>query len=344
MPKKLIFSTGGKKYALTFPGLLVLIAAGVAVGLLCGELLCRVFVRFPNEKKYLVFSSLGYREIPRDCRDKNLFWRPDLEFRGRRYAQQKPVNGLRIICLGDSVTQGFPLGTNADLPPEQTYPYFLEEKLRTALPQTEIEVINAGNGGYSSLQGYRYLRDTLTQYNPNIVISWFGVDDYAPAIFFDDRHQRVVAHDRCKKENVLEYSKLYLFLKTMLFSPVKRVSERDFYLNCSRICGVSRRRGAALIFVVPFSVDRQANTVEYLPGYKQVLERVQEQYPCAVVDIVPRLRHLDPQTLFVDRVHANGKGNEIIAGMLLPVVREKLQSAPVSMIAGGNYGGAVKEL
>jgi len=174
MGRNLGFSMRGKKYSLTLLGLAGLIAAGILTGLLCGEFLCRAFVRFPPEKKYLIFSSLGCAEIPPASRDADLFWRSSPEFRGGVYVKTKPAGGVRVICLGDSVTQGYPLGTNADLPAEQTYPRFLEETLKTVFPQAMVEVINAGIGGYSSLQGYRYLRDTLTGYAPDLVIKTGG--------------------------------------------------------------------------------------------------------------------------------------------------------------------------
>jgi Lysophospholipase L1 and related esterases len=340
MGRKLGFSMRGKKYSLTLLGLAGLIAAGILTGLLCGEFLCRAFVRFPPEKKYLIFSSLGCAEIPPASRDADLFWRSSPEFRGGVYVKTKPAGGVRVICLGDSVTQGYPLGTNADLPAEQTYPRFLEETLKTVFPQAMVEVINAGIGGYSSLQGYRYLRDTLTGYAPDLVISWFGVDDGAPAIFFTDKEQRGTGSDRCKKEHILEYSKLYLFLKTMWFEPQKRVSPRDFYFNCRRMHRLCQRQGSRLVFVVPFSVDRRANTIDYLSGYKQELERLRERYHCEVIDIVPRLRQLDPKSLFIDGAHANGKGNEIIAELLGAVVGEEPAASGIS----GSDAGTEKEL
>ena len=62
----------------------------------------------------------------------------------------KSKNTFRIICIGDSITQGYAQGKGL-LPREQTYVYKLEKLLTKKFKDKKIEVINTGNGGYSSL-------------------------------------------------------------------------------------------------------------------------------------------------------------------------------------------------
>jgi len=89
----------------------------------------------------------------------------------------KDLNGdgqIRILCFGDSITQGF--GDNAGEPPEDPpggfggYPPRLQ-----AL--TGVTVINAGVGGEQTGSGLDRLPDTLQQSNPDYVILLEGAND-----------------------------------------------------------------------------------------------------------------------------------------------------------------------
>ncbi len=77
----------------------------------------------------------------------------------------------RIICLGDSWTFGMNVGE------EQTYPRRVEARLREAVPQGDIEVVNLGVLGYSSYQGLELLKKKAPELNPDIVLIGFGMND-----------------------------------------------------------------------------------------------------------------------------------------------------------------------
>jgi hypothetical protein len=114
-----------------------------------------------------VFLMQTYDEIL-GAYDEHLLWRlkdvkPD--FHNETY---------KIICLSDSVSIMY--GGNKE------YPYMLENKLKQSFPQETFKVFNAGVPGYSSHQGYIYLKKELIRYNPDFVTINFGPNDHSAAL------------------------------------------------------------------------------------------------------------------------------------------------------------------
>lgn len=90
-------------------------------------------------------------------------------FIGPEFDRKKAPGTIRIFCLGDSCTAG-------DLLPslDDTYPSQLARELRRRYPDRAFEVINAGVGGYSSFQGRRWLEREIIQYEPDLIVLYFG--------------------------------------------------------------------------------------------------------------------------------------------------------------------------
>src|SRR4029450_9187452 len=86
---------------------------------------------------------------------------------------------LAILCLGDSWTFGWNVGST------QSYPQQLQDLLRREFPEANFEVFNLGVAGYSSIQGLRVLKTRVLDLNPDVVVVGFamnvthmaGVDD-----------------------------------------------------------------------------------------------------------------------------------------------------------------------
>lgn len=97
-----------------------------------------------------------------------------LGFRGAEIAFAKPPGTLRVATLGGSTTwcQG------AD---EDTWPAVLEALLRQRLPAggpfTDVEVINAGVSGYTSLESFANLKTRVLPLQPDIVVVYHAVND-----------------------------------------------------------------------------------------------------------------------------------------------------------------------
>src|SRR5712692_9842326 len=78
--------------------------------------------------------------------------------RGRAYPIAKNPKKYRILVVGDSFTEGVQVG---------------EDDLFTALLERNnprLEVLNAGVGGYGTVQEYLYLETTGLKHNPDLVL------------------------------------------------------------------------------------------------------------------------------------------------------------------------------
>ncbi len=101
-----------------------------------------------------------------------------LNEQGFRYgpvSQDKPAGTWRAFALGDSQTYG--AGVEAD----ESWPFNAEVTLR-GLVRREVQLINAGISGYTSLQAKRLIELQLLDYDPDLVL----VDCYIEDSLRDD--------------------------------------------------------------------------------------------------------------------------------------------------------------
>jgi lysophospholipase L1-like esterase len=82
---------------------------------------------------------------------------------GPEVAATKPNGEFRIVVLGDSYTVG------GQVPYEQTFPAVLEQRLHQA-GYAKARVINAGVGGYTTLNEAGLLRENLAWMQPDLVV------------------------------------------------------------------------------------------------------------------------------------------------------------------------------
>jgi lysophospholipase L1-like esterase len=98
-------------------------------------------------------------------------------FRGPEIAVPKPLNTVRIVCLGDSTTFNDNATTDG-----HTYPAQMERLLREhyagqSAGAPRIEVISAGVPGYTSLEALIYFESKLLDYNLDVAIFALGLND-----------------------------------------------------------------------------------------------------------------------------------------------------------------------
>jgi hypothetical protein len=88
----------------------------------------------------------------------------------REHTHAKPAGRLRVICLGDSHTQGFECRQGA------TYSARLEAGLRAR--GYDAEVINAGVSGFGTAEQLAFLENEGVRYAPDVVVAGFFANDY----------------------------------------------------------------------------------------------------------------------------------------------------------------------
>lgn len=92
-------------------------------------------------------------------------------FYPQSFAARKAEQGLRVFCLGGSTVQGRPYGV------ETSFSTWLQLNLQAALPDRDIEVVNAGGVSYASYRLVPILREVL-QYQPDLIVLYTGHNEF----------------------------------------------------------------------------------------------------------------------------------------------------------------------
>ena len=138
----------------------------------------------------------------------------------RNYSLDKPPHTFRILVLGDSVTFGH------GAPFETTYPYLLEQRLKSWRPDVKWEVWNLGVPGYNTAQELAYLQEVGPRYQPDLVVIGFFPNDFTgvePAMNPGLARRAASATLRTMQRYVYStelYKKIYLTARFQLFESV----------------------------------------------------------------------------------------------------------------------------
>ena len=220
------------------------------------ELLCR-FLTWAHVLEYHQAIQTVWRSGADDWRlatitgDENrepdpvLLWRPVARkpftfqrFKGPIAQVPKPPDVLRVMCYGDSLTDG---------PPKGGWPTWLGVlwKRCPPIPGRRVEVLNAGVAGYSSHQGLLRFLQEVDQYQPDLLLVSFGWNDAAEAAGQPDRSFRIPAWPLVACQRALIPYRAYLvfmnYTQRWRATPPKSASEAtNPRVSVRRISGKSR--------------------------------------------------------------------------------------------------------
>lgn len=335
----------------------VLAVVSVTVFFLIAEFSVRLIKVHVNQTGgYLNFGCYHWAAdqyvVPIQTRDDYLFWRcneEDGDFGERKYELEKGENTYRVLCLGDSTTQGYVLPPYK-FTPTTAYPRFLEEVLNKNSRGIHFEVMNAGCGGYSSFQGLRFLEKTLLAYHPDLIIAGFGINDASPAMTYSDKEQQPVSVPVQKVRAFLEKSHFVLVLRSAIFSGLSklqelredekmRVSGLDFEKNLKDIALLAKEKNAAVVFLKLPTTARSGRIEAFSRNagkedYEQVFDRLQKQ-GFLVIDLAAGFNRIpDGAKHFLDMCHTDPEGNKITAEEIYGELLEK-KMVPPEVLAQG---------
>jgi lysophospholipase L1-like esterase len=264
--------------------------------------------------------------------DEHTFWKvaPDEKsgvnnagFRDRDATTTDKADGVyRIICIGDSVTFGVPVELN---PPEKTFPKQLEILLEKRFGSGKVEVLNAGNPGYTSYQGLKQLKTRLRRYNPDLLIVQFGINDSSPAVGQTDKEQSTRSEAFLPVYNALSKSALYCTIVKWLRrnqknatpsnSEVQRVPPSNFKKNMLMIMAQGKLHDFECIFIKP---------VRFENGILETLYYYQPPQNAKIVDMLTSFKNYraDPAQLFHDVCHLTPEGHKLLALTIFNAITE----------------------
>ena len=125
---------------------------------------------------------------------------------------------IRIICMGNSTTFGNTLDRN------ETYPVQLEKFLRQKSVRN-LQVINAGIPGYSTLQGLILLEEKIWELQPDLIVISYGFNDRRaiPDESWQDSREFF-------KKDALKQERLEFFRKSFLFRWIIHLTGYDEHI------------------------------------------------------------------------------------------------------------------
>jgi lysophospholipase L1-like esterase len=257
--------------------------------------------------------------------DPVLLWRPVARkpftaqrFKGPLVQVPKPPGVVRVICYGDSLTDG---------PFRGGWPPWIEVLLnrRPPRPGLRCEVLNAGVAGYSSYQGLLRFLQEIDRYQPDLVLVSFGWNDAAPAIGQPDKSFRIPPWPGVLCQRALVRYRAYLVLMyytrcwrarppaTPSGCVQPRVSLEDYLANLERFRAEAEARDIPILFLTrphklaPPVLSRDPTWRASVPRYNAALRAWAARRDVPLIDAQHLFAEL-PASLFTDECHFTPEG------------------------------------
>jgi lysophospholipase L1-like esterase len=235
---------------------------------------------------------------------------------------------FRIMFLGCSTTFGWGVGD------DETYAALVERSLREQ-GHSEVEVINAGQPGHTSFQGLWLYQTVAAAYRPDLVFFGYTVQDARKAAYSDASQALLQQDARFLKQRLLDNSRLYLGLRTLIDGwrieakeredggeqGVYRVSREDFVANIRRFRELTAQ-GEAELALFDFPLERSGYTAEH----RRLVRIAADELGLRHLDIQAEVEHASTtQTLYFpqDPGHANAAGHAFIAERVVRFLNEQ---------------------
>jgi len=349
---------------LTFRRLVLFVMLAMVLVLAAVEIAARLFIpsgmQYVSEERFwqLLLHSNLFGQFDRV--DRIEVQHLDLRADGpgveeRFFPKEKAPGRRRIICLGSSSTFGAGLRHWS-----QVYPAKLETMLRDR--GHNVEVINAGFGGYNSYQLWIYLSEVLIRLHPDLVIFYYGGNEGygSSAKTFYPRAQAVVA--RLRERGVtdsaelsyavehgtagrwalgafrlLDHSRAVLWLRNRIVegriagelvdrrlepNDPRYLIEPTFETILQQMADLLREHGGRLILCPEAAA---ANTA-VRAGDRTTFAMLQQckKGGALCLDVLQQPPGIADASLFLDSSHLTEEGHERLAATLLPVVERAL--------------------
>jgi lysophospholipase L1-like esterase len=247
------------------------------------------------------------------------------------YPIPKPGGVYRVVVIGGSTVMG--MGAPG---PGDSLPAALERGLRRSFPGKRVEVINAGVMGYTSEQELHYLESGLLKFDPDLVIAYDGINDFlAPdgGIIEGNRSSSPVAVAKRGLWRITHASAIARRLREAFapapglpVSPPKfnPASVLRFHENHVRMMERARHASFKLAwFLQPAMGTDEGVRRSFFAAAGDVIRaerRVASNRYC-IGDLTQALTGVS-ETVYVDTLHLNARGNELIARKISEELRK----------------------
>jgi lysophospholipase L1-like esterase len=256
-------------------------------------------------------------------------------YRTHEFAVPKPDGLVRVICIGGSTTVA---GRTND----ETYPAFLERKLRLRFPGLPLEVLDLGVSAVTTQYWYARL-DEVLGYEPDLVVQYQAINDiswrhlprYAPAHRLRGWAYRSLLLQRLFPFPVAELDPYLHETFVTLGDTARACNERGVaYLGATfALPDPDRARGEfrrhldynAEYWMRRFPMHSYATWGAIARRYNRLYVDFAQRYHVPYVRVDERL---DDPALFIDVCHFTPEGIERLADAFLPAVADLVEDTP----------------
>jgi hypothetical protein len=244
--------------------------------------------------------------------------------RDRDFPLVPPPGRQRILMLGDSLAFGW------GVPGERTYSKRLEALLRHA--GHDAEVINTGVGNYNTEMQVAYFFEHGHKFNPHYVVLNYFINDAEPT-------------PRYATSVLARHSRAYVYFASRVDAALRQLSMagkadwRGYYASLydnpeglarvgaaiERLARYCREHGIRLYIA---NYPELRNPREYpFPQVDAAIERIAAATGVAYVPMLPAVRELEPESLWVTRPdpHPSVLAHDAFAGALFQLFDAQLR-------------------
>jgi lysophospholipase L1-like esterase len=212
-----------------------------------------------------------------------------------------------------------------------SYPLVMEQYLRAANPDRDIEVVNLAVPGYTSHQGLAWLRSEIETLEPDLVVACFGWNDINLRAGTDREMMQTDWYNVALRRTALASQAISHIVKwrreTKKSKPsahrdaVLRVPIEDYVGNFRQIARTAQEYGASVVILGPVYRGFEENPKEWerMTLQRDALRGAMQEAGIPYLEI-PELtehNHADNLMLFGEPVHPNDPGHRLMAVHLL---------------------------
>ncbi len=244
-------------------------------------------------------------------------------FRDHEYLLEKDPSVFRIAVLGDSIVWGHGLEL------QDTFAKQLESMLNEISGQ-RFEVLNFGVSGYSTQQEVELYRVKAKQYDPDLVIVGYCLNDFVDSSVEGEAFRRLY-YDIWSKSYLYDHLKrviagiFYNQFGYMADAPPAQFDLREQFRRLESYC--EGRRNVVVVFPILSDFNYYLYEVDHRRIHNAIRGLNYE-----TVDLLDTYRGCDPESLIQnprDRTHPNALGTRLAAQATVQLLAEK-QLVPIA--------------
>jgi lysophospholipase L1-like esterase len=260
--------------------------------------------------------------------------------RGPEFPERKPDGEIRLLTIGDSVTFGHLVSE------EETYPHYLQKYLEGSAPDKSLRVINCGVNGYSTREELLFLRKKGINYDPDIVLFGFVLND--ASIYARQYRLLTFKEMLSRNRHPGRMERMFRFLSRLHFvraitnileeviiqeDLIDEIREKRNHLNreimyldseealrglettkneLGQISRLLDDHRIEMVFVV-FPTKYQLEETIIPDEPQRILEEYCNEDDIRYLDLMPIFLNRDWNNLYIDNVHLSAEGNALVA-------------------------------